>query len=190
MNLNNNFQWMNPPEKFIITEDNLEVVTAENTDFWQRTHYGFQNDNGHFLYTFINGDFDLGAKVTSIFKNQYDQAGLMVRYSDFTWIKTSLEFEEPGKAYLGAVVTRFGYSDWSTQEFDPKNNEMPLRLIRRGDDFVIYYLKKKEWVQMRMCHLEREQNQLMVGFYCCSPKGKEFKSVFSDLYLERIENEK
>ncbi|MCW5966425.1 MAG: DUF1349 domain-containing protein [Bryobacterales bacterium] len=27
----------------------LEISTTAHTDFWQRTHYGFQADNGHFL---------------------------------------------------------------------------------------------------------------------------------------------
>lgn len=188
MNLNSNFQWMNPPEKFVIANDELEIYTRENTDFWQRTHYGFQNDNGHFLYTFVNGDFDLSAKITSFFKNQYDQAGIMVRYSNFTWIKTSVEYEKPGIAFLGSVVTRFGYSDWATQFYDPKNKEITLKLCRKADDFSIFFLKEKEWIQQRICHLEREQNELMVGFYSCSPKNGGFRSIFSDMILKKIEN--
>jgi regulation of enolase protein 1 (concanavalin A-like superfamily) len=29
----------------------LEIFTDEQTDFWQNTHYGFQRDNGHCLFT-------------------------------------------------------------------------------------------------------------------------------------------
>ena len=28
----------------------LRIHTDAATDFWQRTHYGFQVDNGHFLH--------------------------------------------------------------------------------------------------------------------------------------------
>src|SRR5947208_1064282 len=41
----------------------LRVVPEAATDFWRRTHYGFEADNGHFLFTEVSGDFVLGAHV-------------------------------------------------------------------------------------------------------------------------------
>jgi hypothetical protein len=44
--------WWNPPPHWHIdrTARVLVVEPAAETDFWQRTHYGFRNDSGHFLH--------------------------------------------------------------------------------------------------------------------------------------------
>lgn len=34
-----------PKESYKIAEDRIEIVTAPNTDLWQRTYYHFRNDN-------------------------------------------------------------------------------------------------------------------------------------------------
>ena len=39
------FVWTREPEKYEIDGDVLKVTTKPNTDLWQRTYYGFQNDN-------------------------------------------------------------------------------------------------------------------------------------------------
>ncbi|HQV30130.1 MAG TPA: DUF1349 domain-containing protein, partial [Thermoflexales bacterium] len=77
----------------------LRISPSANTDFWQRTHYGFEADSGHFLHLRAGGDFSLTTKVTSHPRHQYDQAGLMVRVSPACWLKTSVEFEpdEPSR---------------------------------------------------------------------------------------------
>jgi regulation of enolase protein 1 (concanavalin A-like superfamily) len=89
------------------------------TDFWQQTHYGFAADNGHLLHTEVPGDFVLTAHARFWPRHQYDQAGVMVRLSPSCWLKSSVEHEPDGPARLGAVVTNFGYSDWSTQPYPP-----------------------------------------------------------------------
>jgi uncharacterized protein len=70
--------WRNPPPEHTLTARSLKVVTAAHTDFWQRTHYGFQVDNGHHLCLSLTGGFTLSTKVISTPKHQYDQAGLLV----------------------------------------------------------------------------------------------------------------
>src|SRR3954454_20249140 len=93
----------------------LHVEPDGGTDFWQRTHYGFEADNGHFLFAPVAGDFVLTTKVRFHPAHQYDQAGLMVRVSPSCWLKASVEYEPAGSSRLGAVVTNYAYSDWSTQ---------------------------------------------------------------------------
>lgn len=39
------FRWLNPPQQFEVTNERLIIRTEPKTDFWQRTYYGFQNDN-------------------------------------------------------------------------------------------------------------------------------------------------
>lgn len=45
----NAFRWINEPAEWSIGQS-LEVRTRPDTDYWQRTHYGFQGDNGHFYF--------------------------------------------------------------------------------------------------------------------------------------------
>ncbi|MEG0354210.1 MAG: DUF1349 domain-containing protein, partial [Lachnospiraceae bacterium] len=39
------FFWLNKPRDFSIQSNKIEIETEPETDYWQRTYYGFQNDN-------------------------------------------------------------------------------------------------------------------------------------------------
>jgi hypothetical protein len=52
------FSWFNEPRLFRLG-NGLEIFTDEKTDFWQRTHYGFQRDDGHCLLIRQTDDFSL-----------------------------------------------------------------------------------------------------------------------------------
>ena len=43
------FQWTRQPESYLIAENRVEIVTKPHTDLWQRTYYGFRNDNAPVL---------------------------------------------------------------------------------------------------------------------------------------------
>jgi regulation of enolase protein 1 (concanavalin A-like superfamily) len=164
----------------------LVIEPGAHTDFWQKTHYGFAPDNGHFLYTEIKGDFVLSTKVRFFPRHQYDQAGLMVRLSPTCWLKTSVEYEPHGASKLGVVVTNSGYSDWSTQEFLTGNNQIALRVRREDSDYLVEYLKDESmWIQMRMAHLMEDSGTVAVktGLYACSPIGAGYKACFDYLHI-------
>ena len=131
--------WFSPPARWSLHDSRLIIYPEAQTDYWQRTHYGFSADNGHFLGLPLTGDFLLSTRVRSLPAHQYDQAGLMVRYSPDCWLKTSVEFEPDGPSRLGAVVTVAGYSDWSTQDFESFPEAVELRIRKRGEDFIVEY---------------------------------------------------
>ena len=60
-----NFYWFNAPQKFRVG-NGLEIWTDPGTDFWQRTHYGFRNDNGHCLLHDVDGDFTVSTQVENV----------------------------------------------------------------------------------------------------------------------------
>lgn len=38
-------RWLNEPKVSGITDGSVHIATEPNTDFWQRSCYGFRNDN-------------------------------------------------------------------------------------------------------------------------------------------------
>jgi regulation of enolase protein 1 (concanavalin A-like superfamily) len=178
--LNVKWHWLNPPDNWRIERSGLVLEPAAETDFWQATHYGFRADNGHFLFTQIEGDFAITTKVRFQPKHQYDQAGLMVRSGPLNWIKASVEFEPHQPCRLGAVVTKHGFSDWSVQNFPREKSEICLRIRKEGADFIIEFASDEHsnWTLMRIAHLESSA-PLSCGLYACSPKGGGFRAEFA-----------
>ena len=161
----------------------ITVTPDAQTDFWQRTHYGFRADNGWFQPMPAPDNFTLQVRVDVEPQHQYDQAGLMVRISPDCWLKTSVEFELAGPNRLGAVVTNGGYSDWSTQDFDRTIRTYWLRIERDGADYMIFSsLNGADWSQIRVAHLV-ETGDVQCGIYACSPKAAGLVAHFSDLVL-------
>lgn len=181
------FKWHAEPGNWMIKNKQLVIESNAKTDFWQNTHYGFQADNGHLLYTEVEGDFILETQVDCEFNNQYDQAGLMVRDSENCWVKTSVEYEPDESNKLGAVVTNHGYSDWSTQDADDNFTRFSLRIIRKNSDYIIRCFSEitDDWIQLRMFHLF-DKPVMKAGIYCCSPKESGFISRFNYLKIEHL----
>ena len=176
--------WHAEPSRWAIDGDRLRLEPDAATDFWQRTHYGFQADNGHFLYVQGSGDLVMTTHVRFHARHQYDQAGLMVRLSAACWLKTSVEHEPGARGRLGAVVTNAGYSDWSTQPFDA--SDVWLRIRREGADYIVDASRDGEaWEQIRMAHLSEDDASVGVacGLYACSPKAAGFIAEFSFLEI-------
>ena len=189
-------RWHHPPPRWTIGESRLSVFPEADTDFWQRTHYAFCADDGHFLWLPVEGNFTLSTKVRFFPVHQYDQAGLMVRYSPECWLKTSVEYEPEGACRLGTVVTQRGYSDWSTQNFPADRHELALRVRKEGNDLTVEHLQPgtlggsvqaAAWTQMRLAHLSPPTGlPLHAGLYACSPKGAGFRAEFEFLLIEAL----
>jgi regulation of enolase protein 1 (concanavalin A-like superfamily) len=183
--LDPNLRWHCEPKRwsFESVQHVLRIEPDAGTDFWRKTHYGFEADNGHFLYATLTGDFVLSVHIRSQPANQYDQAGLMVRLSPECWLKTSIEYEPEGPNRLGAVVTNDGYSDWSTQSVPSGPSDVWLRVHREGDDYIVESSwDGTAWQQIRMTHLAGG-NGIAAGVYACSPKGAGFVAAFRELKL-------
>lgn len=179
-----NFFWLNEPESRI-SGDRIEILTSPGTDFWQRTHYGFQRDNGHCFLTGISEDFSLSVRTVYHPQKQYDQCGLIVRIDNENWLKTSTEFETPNHSRLGSVVTNTGWSDWATIDLEGSPKEMHYRIQSRGRDFLIEYSPDGTvWKQLRIAHLHKTDGKILAGIYACSPMDSRFPAEFDRLCLE------
>ncbi len=177
------FRWMYEPKNWSL-DSTLEIQTDHDTDYWQRTHYGFRRDNGHFFYTELEGDFCLAASFSYEQTAQYDQCGLMCRVDADTWIKCSAEYETSAFSRLGSVVTNLGYSDWAMQDIPATVARMHYKLNREGNDFMVSWSTDgREWQQMRITHLHQCPPQIQVGVYACSPVGSGFVCRVHDVEI-------
>jgi regulation of enolase protein 1 (concanavalin A-like superfamily) len=176
--------WLHPPPEWRI-DRGLHVRTGARTDLWQRTHYGFQRDDGHVYALRVAGDFTLETRVGWTPRTQYDQCGLVVRAGPETWLKCSVEYEDARLGRLGSVVTNLGWSDWATQDVGPEVRAMSWRVSRRRDDFLIECAAEgADWRQLRVAHLHGCPAELDAGPYACSPVGERFACTFEHLDLQ------
>lgn len=179
------FEWIRPPERYKITKDRVEILTDPNTDLWQRTYYGFRNDNAPVLQIYSkNKYFSFTVKTQFDSKKRFDQCGIVMYLDSENWLKASIEFENENIQRLGSVVTNHGYSDWATTDIDSKIKTMWYRLSRRESDYCVECsYDGVEFKQMRICHLWEGGEEIRFGIYACSPEQSSFKAIFTEMEI-------
>jgi regulation of enolase protein 1 (concanavalin A-like superfamily) len=193
-------KWLHQPKVFEISDREVSITTEPNTDLWQRTYYGFRNDNAHALLLESSNNFTFTAKASFEYQVRFDQCGLIVYLNSDYWFKASIEHESAASSRLGSVVTNQGYSDWATTDI-PAAISMWYRLSRRGPDFLIESSPTgSEFKQMRIFHLHSlgettaqmgrlnppapAGQPIRFGVYACSPLDSSFEARFDNLRLE------
>lgn len=178
-------KWFCRPEEFLITDGKVTITTLPGTDFWQRTYYGFRNDNAHLLYnTTEQKYFSLTARVSFEYKELFDQCGLAIYQDSDNWMKAGIELGENGRAWLGSVVTNNGYSDWATVVIDSDISSAWYRLSRRESDFLLESsCDGVSFNQMRIFHLFGGGGAVNFGLYACSPNQSRFDATFTDICM-------
>ena len=177
--------WIRKPKDILIDDKKIEIYTEPNTDLWQRTYYGFRNDNAPILQTKTKEKyFSFIVKTTFESKHRFDQCGVTIYIDSENWFKASIEYENENYQRLGSVVTNNGYSDWATQDISASIKEMYYRLSRRESDFLIEYSEDGiNFKQMRIFHLFKADDEIPFGIYACSPENSSFKAVFSNMEI-------
>ena len=177
--------WKNEPKTYKIEEDKIEITTEQNTDLWQKTYYGFCNDNAPMLCFAIDEKF-FSFTVKTIFNSshRFDQCGVCIYQNSNNWLKASIEFEDLSFQRLGSVVTNNGYSDWATTDIPATTNFMYYRLSRRESDFCIENsLDGVNYKQMRITHLLECDEIINLGVYACSPEQSSFTATFTEIEI-------
>lgn len=180
------FHWIRQPMVCDVTPDRVCVTTQPGTDLWQRTYYGFQNDNAPILQMKTREQFFSFVVKTEFSSacHRYDQCGIAVYLDSENWLKASVECENEMFQRLGSVVTNRGYSDWATTDIPGDVKTMWYRLSRRGADFCVESSADGvQFRQMRICHLEKGAEEISLGIYACSPENSSFEAVFTDMAL-------
>ncbi|EGQ9189871.1 DUF1349 domain-containing protein, partial [Vibrio cholerae] len=190
-------KWISEPKVSEVTSEFVSITTEPKTDFWQRSYYGFRNENAPALLIDSKDNFTFTAKVSFAYQQLFDQCGLIVYIDNENWFKASIEYENQSFSRLGSVVTNLGYSDWATTDI-PLPKEIWYRLSRRGPDFLIESsFDGLVFNQMRIFHLHQlgettiemgkcnpplpTQKVASFGVYACSPSESSFTAKFTEM---------
>ena len=99
-------QWTRAPKAYDVRPDRISIVTEPGTDLWQRTYYGFQNDNAPVLQMKTTEQyFSFTVKTSFDSKRRFDQCGVILYLDSENWLKASIEYENERFQRLGSVVT-------------------------------------------------------------------------------------
>ncbi|MGG1634474.1 DUF1349 domain-containing protein [Paenibacillus sp. FSL K6-3182] len=175
--------WVHEPKEYTITDGEIVIKTEAGTDFWQRTYYGFQNNNAPALLMKTNEKyFSFVVKTEFDSKQRFDQCGVIIYQNSDNWIKASIEYENEEYQRLGSVVTNLGYSDWATTDISATKKFMYYRLSRRESDYCIENSYDGiHYKQMRIAHLFEGADNIQIGIYACSPEDSSFNAVFTEM---------
>ena len=178
-------QWTRPPRSFSISPEEIRITTEPGTDLWQRTYYGFQNDNAPVLQMETDETrFSFTVRTDFDSRHRFDQCGVAVYLDSENWLKASIEYENAEYQRLGSVVTNRGYSDWATSDIPASVRSMWYRLSRREADYCIECSADGvHFQQMRICHLHAGTGRIRFGVYACSPENSSFEARFSCMAL-------
>ena len=172
-------EWLNEPASWQRTGDVLTVSVDPSTDFWRETGYGYIRDSGHVYGEVLAGDLDVSVRMRCTLGTQYDQAGVMLRADERTWLKTGVEFFE-GRARLSTVLT-LGRSSWMVTDLPEGTDEIVLRVSRRGDAVEVRYVIEDGPAELAALVFMPPGREVLAGVMDAAPEGPGFRVTFHDL---------
>jgi len=177
-------KWLNKPSvSQSFADQSLEIITDAKTDFWRTTHYGFIRDSGHFLGFETTGDFTAQVRVNADFRELYDQAGIMVRLNEETWLKAGIEYND-GMPMISSVLTQ-GTSDWAPCSFSGDPGDFWLRVtVSDGVLRLQYSTDGVTWPLLRLAPFPAAESYT-VGPMCCTPERQGLRVKFSEWSLSQ-----
>jgi hypothetical protein len=162
-----NGTWLNPPATVAVDGADLVVTAVAGSDFWQDTYYGFRRDSGHALLAPFQQGQAIEVSFLLDYEQLYDQAGLLVRADERTWVKAGVEISD-GVPQLAAVVTH-GSSDWSTAEIaDWVGKVVTLRASWDRDALILRARTDGPWRMLRLARFAAATAS--AGPYCAAPE--------------------
>ena len=170
--------WLNPPLAAEEQGDDLLVSALPGSDFWQGTFYGFDRDSGHALLAPFAPGQAVEVSFVVDYDVLYDQAGLLVRVDERTWVKAGVEISD-GVPQLAAVVTH-GLSDWSTAAMPGwAGRVVTLRASWDKDALILRARAEHEpWQMLRLTPFPAA-SAAAAGPYCCAPEREGLRVRFT-----------
>jgi len=174
----NDGSWLNPPQTLAFDEDAMIVESVAGSDFWRGTAYGFVRDTGHALLVPFLPNSALEVSFRADFEHLYDQAGMLIRVDEETWIKAGIEMTD-GYPHVAVVATR-GLSDWSLAPVpDWQGRLVTVRASRAGDAITLRArTPDSSWRTIRLTPLAGDA-VVTAGPMCCSPERGGLRVTFT-----------
>ncbi|WP_373219050.1 DUF1349 domain-containing protein [Ruminococcus sp. 5_1_39BFAA] len=182
-------KWTREPKEYSIEDNKIVIITEPGTDLWQRTYYGFRNDNAPVLQMETEEKyFSFVVKTEFQSKHRFDQCGVVMYLDSENWLKASIEYENEEYQRLGSVATNHGYSDWATTDISASVKSMWYRFSRRESDYCLECSEDGvHFKQMRICHMFEGAGKIVFGIYACSPEDSSFEAVFTNMEITECE---
>lgn len=160
--------WTRVPAAVDHDGPDLLVTAAAGSDAWRLTSYGFIHDDAHALLAPLTRRAAVEVTFTVAFTGQFDQAGVMLRADEQTWIKAGVELAD-GVPQVGAVVT-LGRSDWSVRPVpDWAGRRVTIRLSRDDDAVTIRARADDDPFELVRVAPFPTDADAGAGPYCCAP---------------------
>jgi uncharacterized protein len=178
--------WLNPPQAWHTDRGRVFVHPHPKTDFWRKTFTETVSDNAAFFHLTASGEFAFDAKVSGAYGKQFDQAGVMIRIDEQTWMKCGTEMFE-GRRKASVVLTR-EYSDWSTMPDLSDDGPVWWHAVRHRDSLEIYASATgKDFTLVRSASFPQTATT-EAGIFCCAPGDASFDATFDELKLATSKN--
>lgn len=180
------FNWYNEPQNVGFIEEGLLITAMPQTDFWQNASHNFHKDNGHLFSCTKENDFTLSAKWHFSQVKDSAQCGIMARSDSQNWVKVGLLSPNPNVPQIGVVSSNQGSCDWSVVDLPQTSSDLWFKILRRGNDFVIYYsVDGQQYRQIRVMHLPKVLRVMDIGAYACSPKEQTFECILEEIEIKQ-----
>lgn len=165
-------RWTVSPAAVDTRDGDLLLTPAARSDAWRETSYGFTHDDAPALVADLPAQGAVEVTFTVDLAAEFDQAGLVVRADEHTWIKAGVELSD-GAPQLGAVVT-LGTSDWSVRPVPEwSGRRVTIRASRSGDAVTIRARVDDEpFALVRLAPFPVDV-AAVAGPYACSPTRDE-----------------
>ena len=146
--------WLHEPPAHSIVDSGLVITTANKSDFWRDTGYGFTHYSGHALLIDFPPHTAMEVEFSAQWTKEFDQAGIFLHADDLHWVKAGVEFAD-GVLGLGAVVTDH-QSDWSVGHVPEwMHQRIRVRVSRTHDALTIRARTRQEsWRLVRLAPID------------------------------------
>lgn len=180
----NAMNWLNEPAQWEIKDNKLTMYTTPQSDYWNKSHYGFTVYDGPFLYTERSGEFEVSVKMSATYKSRFDQVCLMLRIDENNYVKTGVEYVD-GIFNISTVHT-IEKSSWSVLGLKDKPKNVWMKAVRRLDALEIFYSTDGTNYIMTNTVYFPEFKTVQVGMMAASPDGNGFNAVFEDFKITHL----
>ena len=160
--------WTTPPSAAAEDGPDLLVTAVQGSDAWRYTSYGFVHDDAHALLAPLASPGAVEVAFDLTWGEQFDQAGLVLRADEETWLKAGVEVAD-GVSSVGAVVT-LGRSDCSVAPVPGwAGRRVTVRASRAGDAVTVRARVDDEPFQLVRVAPFPAEAPVQAGPYCCAP---------------------